>query len=133
MCSSDLSERRVARGEYPLWVPQISVNVQGLKGLPIRVIVPKEGVAYVRLDHGMLKNAPHPNAARVWMNYLVSKRGSSEMSKSASYGTHPDATPPSIPGFKFPAPSEVWAIAPDRWETIRESWVEEWKKTVLKN
>ncbi len=65
------SERRVARGEYPIWVPQISVNVQGLKGLPVRVIAPTEGVAYVRLDHGMLKNAPHPNAARLFMNYYI--------------------------------------------------------------
>lgn len=67
------SERRVARGEYPIWLPQISVNVQGLKGLPIRVIVPKEGVAYVRLDHAMLKNAPRPNAARLFMNYYLSE------------------------------------------------------------
>ena len=67
------SERRVARGEYPIWVPQISVNVQGLKGLPVRVVVPREGVAYVRLDHGMLKGAPHPNAARLFMNYYVSE------------------------------------------------------------
>ncbi len=67
------SERRVARGEYPIWVPQVSVNVQGLKGLPVRVITPKEGVAYVRLDNGMLKNAPHPNAARLFMNYYISE------------------------------------------------------------
>jgi ABC-type Fe3+ transport system substrate-binding protein len=67
------SERRVARGEYPIWVPQVSVNIQGLKGLPVRVIMPKEGVAYVRLDQGMLKNAPHPNAARLFMNYYISE------------------------------------------------------------
>ncbi len=67
------SERRVARGEYPIWMPQVSVNVQGLKGLPVRVIVPREGIAYVRLDNGMLKNAPHPNAARLFMNYYVSE------------------------------------------------------------
>ena len=67
------SERRVARGEYPIWAPQVSVNIQGLKGLPVRVITPKEGVAYVRLDNGMLTNAPHPNAARLFMNYYISE------------------------------------------------------------
>ena len=67
------SERRVARGEYPIWVPQVSVNIQGLKGLPVRVITPKEGVAYVRLDNAMLKNAPHPDAARLFMNYYISE------------------------------------------------------------
>ncbi len=67
------SERRVARGEYPIWIPQISVNVQGLKGLPVRVIVPKEGVAYVRLDVGMLKNTTRPNAAKLFMNFYLSE------------------------------------------------------------
>ena len=67
------SERRVARGEYPIWIPQISVNVQGLKGLPVRMIVPREGLAYVRLDVGMLKNTPRPNAARLFMNYYISE------------------------------------------------------------
>jgi iron(III) transport system substrate-binding protein len=67
------SERRVARGEYPIWIPQISVNVQGLKGLPVRVITPKEGVAYVRLDVAMLKNAPRPNAAKLFMNFYLSE------------------------------------------------------------
>jgi iron(III) transport system substrate-binding protein len=67
------SERRVARGEYPIWFPQISVNVQGLKGLPVRVIVPKEGVAYVRLDVGMLKGTTRPNAAKLFMNYYISE------------------------------------------------------------
>lgn len=67
------SERRVARGEYPIWIPQISVNVQGLKGLPVRVITPQEGVAYVRLDIAMLKNSPRVNAARLFMNYYLSE------------------------------------------------------------
>ena len=67
------SERRVARGEYPIWIPQISVNVQGLKGLPVRVVTPKEGVAYVRLDVGMLKNTTRPNAAKLFMNYYISE------------------------------------------------------------
>lgn len=67
------SERRVARGEYAIWIPQVSVNVPGLKGLPVRVIVPKEGVAYVRLDIGMLKTPPHPNAAKLFMNYYISE------------------------------------------------------------
>lgn len=66
------SERRVARGEFPIWVPQISVNVLGLKGLPLRFIAPAEGAAYVRLDQAMLRNAPHPAAARLFMNYYLS-------------------------------------------------------------
>ena len=66
------SERRVARGEYAIWSPQHSGNVSGLTGLPIKVIAPVEGVAYTRLDMATAKGAPHPNAARLFMNYYLS-------------------------------------------------------------
>ncbi len=65
-------ERRVARGEYAVWIPQHSGNVSGLQGLPVRVLAPSEGVAYTRLDLAVLKNAPHPNAARLFMNHYLS-------------------------------------------------------------
>jgi iron(III) transport system substrate-binding protein len=65
------SERRVARGEYPLYLPFSLQNYNNLKGLPIKPIVPAEGRPYVRFDLTMLKNAPHPNAARVFMNHYL--------------------------------------------------------------
>ena len=58
------SERRVARGEFPLYIPFSLQNYNNLKGLPVKPIVPAEGRPYVRFDLTMLKNAPHPNAAR---------------------------------------------------------------------
>ena len=64
-------ERRVARGEYAIWIPQHSGNVSALQGLPIRIIAPSEGVAYTRLDLAMLKKAPHANAARLFMNHYL--------------------------------------------------------------
>ena len=73
MFSRDLanSERRVARGEFPLYLPFSLQNYNNLKGLPIKPIVPAEGRPYVRFDLTMLKNAPHPNAARVFMNHYL--------------------------------------------------------------
>ena len=58
------SERRIARGEFPLYIPFSLQNLNNLKGLPVKAIVPAEGRPYVRFDLTMLKNAPHPNAAR---------------------------------------------------------------------
>ena len=37
-------ERRVARGEYPLRVPQLFSNMSMLKGLPVKFVLPQEGV-----------------------------------------------------------------------------------------
>jgi iron(III) transport system substrate-binding protein len=65
------SERRVARGEYPLYIPFSLQDLNTLKGLPIKAIVPAEGRPYVRFDLAMLKGAPHANAARLFMNHYL--------------------------------------------------------------
>jgi iron(III) transport system substrate-binding protein len=65
------SERRTARGEYPLYLPFNLQDLNNLKGLPVKAIVPAEGRPYVRFDISVLKNAPHPNAARLFMNHYL--------------------------------------------------------------
>jgi iron(III) transport system substrate-binding protein len=63
--------RRVARGEYPIYIPQVFAFASDLKGLPIKVVIPKEGAPYAAMDFALLKNAPHPNAARLLMNHFL--------------------------------------------------------------
>jgi iron(III) transport system substrate-binding protein len=63
---------RVARGEYPLYVPFTVPDILDLKGLPVKVIVPAEGCPYVRFDGAIYKNAPHPNAARLLVDFFLS-------------------------------------------------------------
>ncbi len=65
------SERRVARGEYPLYLPFSLQDYNTLKSLPVKPIMPAEGRPYVRFDLAMLKNAPRPNAARLFMNHYL--------------------------------------------------------------
>jgi iron(III) transport system substrate-binding protein len=65
------AERRVAQGEYPLYSPELLGFYILLKGLPVKYIVPKEGSPYIRYDLTLLKNAPHPNAARLFINYFL--------------------------------------------------------------
>jgi iron(III) transport system substrate-binding protein len=66
-------EKRVARGEYPLRLPQTFSNYVLMKGLPVKLIVPEEGAAYIQFQLTVLKNAPHPNAARLFINHLLSE------------------------------------------------------------
>jgi hypothetical protein len=42
--------RRVARGEYAIYIPQIFAFASDLKGLPVKVVVPKEGAPYAETD-----------------------------------------------------------------------------------
>ena len=65
------SERRVARGEHPLYLPFSLQDYNSLKGLPVKPIMPVEGRPYVRFDLTVLKNAPHANAARVFINHYL--------------------------------------------------------------
>lgn len=67
------NERRVARGEFPLYIPLGFPNMTPLKGLPIKAIIPKEGIPYIVYVMAMLKDAAHPNAARLLMNYFIEK------------------------------------------------------------
>jgi len=64
-------ERRTASGEFPLRIPQHFPNIVRLKGLPVKLVVAEEGAPYVRFDLVMLKNAPHPNAARLLMHHYL--------------------------------------------------------------
>jgi iron(III) transport system substrate-binding protein len=68
------NERRVARSEFPLYLPVSLTSVPELKGLPVNFLAPKEGLPYVGYDLALLKNAPHPNAARLLMEYYLSQK-----------------------------------------------------------
>jgi ABC-type Fe3+ transport system substrate-binding protein len=66
--------RRVARGEYPLYITQILAFTSDLKGLPVKAVVPQEGAVYATMEFAVLKNAPHPNAARLLINHFLESR-----------------------------------------------------------
>ncbi len=68
------NERRIARGELPLYLPVSLTSILELKGLPVKFLVPQEGLPYVNYDLALLKNAPHPNAARLLMEYYLGGR-----------------------------------------------------------
>jgi iron(III) transport system substrate-binding protein len=65
------SNRRIARGEFPVYLPFNVSEYQSLKGLPIKAVIPEEGVPYVPFGAALLKDAPHPNAARLFLNDLL--------------------------------------------------------------
>ncbi len=71
----DLQEdsRRVARGEYPIFINQIIAFASPLKGLPVKVATMEDGCPYTPIQGALLKGAPHPNAGRLFINHLVSK------------------------------------------------------------
>jgi len=93
------SERRVARGEYPLYIPFNVSEYHSLKGLPIKAVMPAEGSAYVGLGGAILKDAPQPNAARVYLNYLLGAKAQAMLAQ--------EGFRPTIEKYAKGAPPEV--------------------------
>ncbi len=67
----------MAQGKYAIVIPPESepFNVAKEAGAPVDTIMP-EGVAYLTGDVlNLIKDAPHPNAAKVFINWLLSREG----------------------------------------------------------
>jgi iron(III) transport system substrate-binding protein len=64
--------RRVARGEYPIYIPLILGDYAKIKPLPVKYVIPEEGATYGSYGVAIFRNAPHPNAARLLANFYFS-------------------------------------------------------------
>ena len=76
----------VARGKSSIGLALRSNEIHAFMkaGSPIVVINPKEG-GYLSVSHGtisLFKNAPHPNASIVYLNYLLTRQGQTAYSKA---------------------------------------------------
>ncbi|MBI2756862.1 MAG: extracellular solute-binding protein [Chloroflexi bacterium] len=84
----------VARGQYPIVLgPSDTLTNEYInKGLPVRHMDSsrmKEG-AYYTAGNGSLvavRNAPHPNASKVYLDYMLSKEGQVEWGKSQGFAS----------------------------------------------
>jgi iron(III) transport system substrate-binding protein len=73
--SSTEPPKKLALGERSVSADGLEyVNIQ-LKenGAPIEIVYPKEGTPFVPSCEGIAKNAPHPNAARLFISFMVSR------------------------------------------------------------
>jgi iron(III) transport system substrate-binding protein len=94
-----LANRRVALGEFPLYVGFSFQDWRGLKSLPLRVVIPEEGALYSTLNAALVKGSPHPNAARMFLNFLLEEDAQRVIASYASLsttGTVPSDTPPDV-------------------------------------
>ncbi len=74
--------RRVARGEYPIFINQIVAFASPLKGLPVKVVTPSDGCPFTPIQGAILKGAPHPNAGRLFINHLLDKESQTTYAKA---------------------------------------------------
>lgn len=119
----------LVRGRTSIGVSGVSGYIREIENkAPVKVLFPKEGLAAFGEIGNVTAQAKNPNAARLYMSYVLSKAGSSMVSQQGSYGTHPDAPPPNEGGYTFPPASQVWNIKISDWEKYQETFPKEWKE-----
>ncbi len=87
------------KGEIPVW---ISYENDGLKakyidglGDQVAVVIPKDGSVAAPYGISLVKNAPNPNAGKLWLNFIMTDMGQGIFAQGF--------VRPSVPGVALPA------------------------------
>lgn len=96
--------RAIAGGEklYGFVVDFLPIRNK-LKGAPVEFVFPKEGVSAVTEPVAILSSAQNPNAARAFVDFLISPEGQQLAADMGYLPAHPAITPPE----GFPALSDI--------------------------
>ncbi len=115
--------RVVASGERPVGI----TLTMYLKAYPnLKFVIPEEGAIVIPSPMGIVKNAKHPEDAKVLLRFLLSKQASKSLTDAYTYSSRVDAPPP--PG--FPKLSELKTLKVTISELkpivdqIRDKWTE---------
>jgi iron(III) transport system substrate-binding protein len=73
---SSMTYQMVANGEFPVGLTFEQAAFDYLKGgAPVGIVYPSEGTAVIPDGSALIKNAAHPNAARLFLDFTVSREG----------------------------------------------------------
>ncbi len=99
-----------------------------VEGAPAEAIFAPEGVPIIPYADGIPKTAKSPNAAKLFMNWRLSKEGQAfQIAKLGNITSLKE--PPSFPKGWDPKVIKVWVPNFKEFESLRESWLEQWNKT----
>jgi iron(III) transport system substrate-binding protein len=125
--------QKVAAGEYAGAAEMSDFHLKNIRdaaaSVPLRGVWPQEGVPSEPWTAAILKRAPHPNAARLFLDFLLSREGQALYVETMGWTSARADVPP--PGFKE-MPRGVKALqsglAPEESLKVRDSYVAKWKQ-----
>ncbi|MBX3540589.1 MAG: ABC transporter substrate-binding protein [Chelatococcus sp.] len=97
-------------------------------GAPLKLLFMPEGTPSFPVPGGITATAKHPNAAKVFLDWVTSKRGGDAVAAALAYGINPQSANPTVPGITYPKPSELWSPDLDKWRAENVSARDEWRK-----
>lgn len=71
------------RGEYAIYLSggHTDLIANRRAGAPVKQIDPSDGVGVTPIGQSLIKNAPHPNAAKLWIEWSLSEEGQNLLSQ----------------------------------------------------
>jgi iron(III) transport system substrate-binding protein len=88
------------------------------KGAPVAFNVPPDGMPATPETWGLVANAPHPNAGRLFMDWLLSPVGQ----KAIEEGLYTHSMRPDVPGPPGGLPiSQIKLLLPEDWDAFQKS------------
>jgi iron(III) transport system substrate-binding protein len=97
-------------------------------GAPVELFFPPEGVPIVPYATGIPKTAAHPNAARLYLDWLLSPEG-----QAYAIAEQGDLTslkdPPPVRALFDPKALKIWLPDFRQFETLHDRWIEDWNRT----
>lgn len=120
----------LARGELTVGAVTVGL-IRNLvqAGAPVSLNVPEEGAPAVPILIGVTSVAPHPNAAKLYVNWVMSRRGGKVITDViADWASNPAVPPPDLTeyGITLPSSDKLWIANADDWVNLRDPWVAEW-------
>jgi iron(III) transport system substrate-binding protein len=95
------------------------------QGAPLKWFFAPEGVPVTVFSAGMAKGAPHPNAARLFLDWALSREGQALMVSLGSFSAMANAPMP--PGVDAAA-IKTWYSDDAEVERIFKAWTDDWNK-----
>lgn len=107
-------QEALARGELNVATAgTAAVNVAVTQdNAPIALVVPEEGLVLFSFFAGKVADSANSEAAEVFLNYALSKRGQSVIAQVGDYAARADVDPPVAAGSKLPPldSDKVWVM-----------------------
>lgn len=94
----------LARGEVAVGTVTVSgTNISAVQDkAPVKFIIPEEGLVNFENYVGIAASATNVEAAKVFMNYNLSKHGQKAFAQLGEYPARADVEPPTVMGVKLP-------------------------------
>lgn len=124
----------VARGEVTVgeMTPGLVRN-QLQAGAPIGMFFPEEGVPAVGIIVGLTTVGEHPNAAKLYLNWITSAHGGGVISSIfGDWASNPKAAPPDLTeyGIELPSADRLWLASQEDWINLKDKWLPEWDQAL---